>query len=235
MQGPSYLGLFFICCSGRGFGILFILLGSTLYTYVKDLEQRQKEQIASHGRDSPALSCSTSSSRSLYDEKPRGISSAHNSPVLSSSSTFESISSLDSHSRSSTMNLGVNVGLANSTSGSTIPSPRTPNSLLNRQINCNITPPERIPLSDSERKMGLSQPSDSPRRGLSFDTRTVSSTSSLHSTSSKRAGHQQNGRSFQGSRSGNSGTHEKSASVTDLQDVLIAPSKQSRHKEGKVY
>lgn len=218
--------------SGRGFGILFILLGSTLYTYVKDLEQRQKEQIASHGRDSPALSCSTSSK--FLDEKPHGISSAHNSPVLSSSSTFESISSLDPHSRSSTMSLGVNIGLANSSTGTTIPSPRTPNSLLNRQISCNITPPERIPF-DSERKIGLSQSTESPQRRLSFDSRTSHSNALLHSTPPKRIGHEQNGRSFQGPRSGSSVTHEKSLSVTDLQDVLIAPSRQARYKEEKVY
>jgi hypothetical protein len=219
--------------SGRGFGILFILLGSTLYTYIKDREQRQKEQIASHGRASPALSVSTSIR--FANEKSHGISSAHNSPVLSSSSTFESISSLDPHSRSSTMSLGINTTLANSaSSGSTIPSPRTPHSLSNRQTSCNMTPPDAI-ISEAEKVGGLSEGQYSPHRRLSYDGRTVSSGTFLHSTPPKRPGHQQNGRSYQGPRSVSTTAHEKSFSVTDLQDVLIAPSRLTRQKDEKVY
>lgn len=185
--------------SGRGFGILFILLGSTLYTYIKDLEQRKKEQIASHGRDSPALTCSTSSN--LFDEKPRGISSAHNSPVLSSSSTFESVLSHDPHSRSSEISLGVNAALANSQYGSSIPSPRTPTSLLSRQTSCNVTPPDRNTL-EADRTTGLWQgPDVSPKRRSSFDSRIVPPVALSYSAPPRRPGHhQQNGQSYQGPR-----------------------------------
>lgn len=225
-----------IITTGRGAGIAFILLGSTLYTYIKDREQRQKEQIASHGRESPALSISTTSSSIVfnkYNEKPHGISSAHNSPVLSSSSTFESISSLDPHSRSSTMSLNVNVALANSaltSPGSTIPSPRTPRSLMNRQSSCHLTPPDATSL-DQDRTVidGHNEP-QSPHRRLSYDSRTALTMPLMHSTPKKV--NAANGRPF---RNDNSNVHGKSFSVTDLQDVLVGSNRIGKHKDEKLY
>lgn len=245
--------------SGRGFGILFILLGSTLYTYIKDREQRKKDQIAAHGRESPALTSSTSLKfQSSSEKQPQGLSSAHNSPVLSSSSTFDSFTSMerdsdsistgttgDLHSSISTMSLGINVGLANSaaSSGSTIPSPRTPRSLLNRSTiaSQHLTPPDMVERGISA---AIAVSEQSPNRRLSYDSRTSSNVALLHSTPSKKVKqhHQQNGRSYQGSRGSvtASNGHDKAFSLTDLQDVLISAgnnssSKQTRYKEEKMY
>lgn len=247
-------------CSGRGFGILFILLGSTLYTYIKDREQRKKDQIAAHGRESPALTSSTSLKFqfSSSEKQPQGLSSAHNSPVLSSSSTFDSFTSMERdsdsistgttghlHSRSSTMSLGINVGLANSaaSSGSTISSPRTPRSLLNRSTiaSQHLTPPDMVERGISA---AIAVSEQSPNRRLSYDSRTSSNVALLHSTPSKKVNqhHQQNGRSYQGSRGSVSASngHDRAFSLTDLQDVLISAgnsssSKQTKYKEEKMY
>jgi hypothetical protein len=273
--------------SGRGFGILFILAGSTLYTYTKDREQRVKEAIASHGKSKSMESPIQQQSRSFMipsgsSEKSHGISSAHNSPVLSSSSTFENTYALDPHSRSSTMNLGINVGLANnalldslassgSDSAAPIPSPKTPRSLTNRHGTiANLTPPESgsVVFTPNERQKdkpthfskrhdsGFMHADSSPPRRSSFDSRSISASSSAGSTSflqfsssPKRPGHQQNGHSYQYKSSFSGGNdepaitvhHSKSHSVADLQDVYIdfssstsRPNKQQQ-KEEKLY
>jgi hypothetical protein len=100
--------------SGRGFGILFILLGSTLYTYAKEQEQRTKEAIASYGRVPPARRDSNSTTSSPAQ------SLAHISPTNHKHPNFKKLA------------INTSAGSPNSlTYGDNQDSPRTPRSLVN--------------------------------------------------------------------------------------------------------
>ena len=147
--------------SGRGSGILFILLGSTLYTYVKDRESRalsaplikpapiitnrslyslppmQQARAYQH----PGQSHAHHQPQPRYDDEPTASTSAHNSPVLASSA--------NGMFAGPAARLGVlNVGLANSSArdgaangaGSGLPSPRTPRQQVGAQQHAHLGP-----------------------------------------------------------------------------------------------
>lgn len=207
----------------------------------------------------------TSYRNSTIDEKPLGISSAHNSPVLSSCSAFEG-PAYDPHSRSSTLNLGINIGLANGSSPiSGIPSPRTPRSFLERRHQVQqiqhqqylrpVSPPDE--LSNISTGSFFSPPDvrqtntiheQSPGRRLSYDSRNVEiAGASAHGTPTRQPS-QTNGRSISPNESGTrshhlsngsrsaSQNHNTSYSATDLQDILVASNHNAiRHKEAKVF
>ena len=149
--------------SGRGSGILFILLGSTLYTYVKDRESRAPsapfskpapiitnralyslppmQQARSYqGQSHPHMQ-----PQGRYDDEPTASTSAHNSPVLASSA--------NGMFSGPAARLGVlNVGLANSSARdgavngngngawSGLPSPRTPRQQVGAQQQAHLGP-----------------------------------------------------------------------------------------------
>lgn len=152
-----------VITAGRGSGILFILLGSTLYTYVKDRESRAPS--APSNKSAPIITNRALYSlppmqqarsyqgqshphmqpQGRYDDEPTASTSAHNSPVLASSASgmFSGPAA----------RLGVlNVGLANSSArdgavngngsgaGSGLPSPRTPRQQVGAQQQAHFGP-----------------------------------------------------------------------------------------------
>lgn len=205
--------------SGRAFGIFFILLGSTVYTYVKDRETRAREAIASHGRPAPILVSASGSSRSFASHgvtitppvsppTKLGIDAALANSVRSDRSQDSGIgdlevglSGLQTPSKSICSAGGVDLHrLSPSATGAT---PRTPSRRLSydgRQLDSGHGSSPRTP-GNHGLAPGLYA---TPPPRLSFLAQSQQQTPSKSGRRAER--------------------HQKSFSVTDLKDILIAPS-----------
>lgn len=206
-------------CSGRGFGILFILLGSTVYTYVKDRESRAREAIASHGRP-PTQPLVTPTS----PNKPIPLLST--TPPVSPAGKLGIDAALANSGSDRCPDSGVGVDLAQS--GMQTPS----------RASSACATADGVSVHHLSPSANGSTPR-TPSRRLSFDARQTDSghgrstpstpgnhglARGLYATPPPRlafmAQHQQSH-----SKRGKKGDvgHQKSFSVTDLKDILIAP------------
>lgn len=239
-----------VVTAGRGFGIFFILLGSTVYTYIKDREARAREAIASHGRPSPPVL----QSHQFQYQEDQARTSAHNSPVLSSKERMSG----------PTARLGINTSLANMPSSSSssasafresgnLPSPRTPRGGnaglgLGQPSHLALLGPHTLSPNHLPHQRNVSSPNGLPSRRLSYDGRgehmsSESQEGSLYNPEPSLLGNSSSSQSIQfatpkaASSKGKPAkqNHGKSLSVSDLKDILISPNNHDRRKEGKEY
>ena len=201
----------FSCDSGRGFGISFILLGSTLYTWAKEREQRAREAVASHGRPT-SLSSSSSSKNATPPRRSSSPSTLMTSVKSLIISTSPSVPKGGSQGSPPPLD-------REREKGPLSPGPRTP-----RNERAAIAPNQY----QYQQFNGLS-PATAAGRRLSFNGPRAS-----HGA----AGLSLAPASGLGSPAGiasalNGQGHQKTVSLTDLRDILISPNE--RTKEGKVF
>lgn len=242
--------------SGRGAGIFFILLGSTMYTYVKDREQRAKEGTAMRGRHQSLPQQTDNSSQQPPLRRiptPPNLESSNN--AANESIRFQTQAAGRGLTVGTPSYLGSRAdrdGYAFASSAAmpvsnTVPSPRTPHQF---EFNPDTFAGDTSTMSETFFQPHLhhhnQQQQQQQRPGSSHSVlRTLSPYQQTRNNRSDRR------MSYNGSegglqtsptraplsryadQGGASDRHGKSLSVSDLRDVLVAPN--DKLKQGKMF
>ena len=198
---------------GRGFGIFFILLGSTVYTWTKEREHRAREAIASHGRSAPLVVDATAKGINAPSTRSKGASVMNNLKKLIINTSSSAVPNGGNQSSSTPTDTEKESGLPS-------PGPRTPRhdrAVFSNQQHQYLQSTGLSPATAAGRRLSYNGPRNSP--GSRIDTSASVSGSVMPS-------------GLVNNFSGNSQGHNKAVSVTDLRDILITPN--DRTKEAKV-